>query len=81
MDRGSGWLSALLILAVIGAINWGLVGIFNWNLVDAIFGAGAREVPSAGSRVVYAVVGVAGFLLAVWLPRRAVTHQGGRWFP
>ena len=28
-----------LVLIIIGAINWGLVGIFNFNLVDAIFGA------------------------------------------
>ena len=28
-----------LVLVVIGAINWGLIGIFNFNFVDAIFGA------------------------------------------
>ena len=27
-----------LVLIIIGAINWGLVGIFNFNLVEAIFG-------------------------------------------
>ena len=27
-----------LVLVIIGAINWGLVGIFNFNLVDTIFG-------------------------------------------
>ena len=27
-----------LALIVIGAINWGLIGIFNFNLVGAIFG-------------------------------------------
>ena len=27
-----------LILVIIGAINWGLIGIFNFNLVDTIFG-------------------------------------------
>lgn len=43
------------VLVVIGAINWGLVGFFDWNLVDAIFG-----VASAASRVIYAIVGLAG---------------------
>ena len=43
------------ILVIIGAINWGLVGFFNWNLVDAIFGDG-----SVVSRIIYAVVGLAG---------------------
>lgn len=26
-----------LVFTIIGAINWGLVGLFNFNLVDAIF--------------------------------------------
>lgn len=26
-----------LILVIIGAINWGLIGLFNFNLVDTIF--------------------------------------------
>lgn len=43
------------ILVIIGAINWGLVGFFNWNLVDAIFGVG-----SVVSRIIYAIVGLAG---------------------
>lgn len=43
------------LLVIIGAINWGLIGFFNWNLVDAIFGVG-----SVVSRIIYAVVGLAG---------------------
>ena len=27
-----------LIFTVIGAINWGLIGLFNFNLVDSLFG-------------------------------------------
>lgn len=27
-----------LILTIIGAINWGLIGLFNFNLVDSLFG-------------------------------------------
>lgn len=44
-----------LILIIIGAINWGLVGIFNFNLVDAIFGT-----MSIISRIIYALVGISG---------------------
>ena len=44
-----------LILIIIGAINWGLIGIFNFNLVDAIFGA-----MSVLSRIIYTLVGISG---------------------
>lgn len=44
-----------LILVVVGALNWGCVGIFDFNFVDAIFKAG-----SALSRIIYSLVGVAG---------------------
>jgi uncharacterized membrane protein YuzA (DUF378 family) len=44
-----------LLLVVIGAINWGLIGFFQFNLVDSLFGT-----MSAFSRVVYALVGIAG---------------------
>lgn len=69
IGRGpSALLKTAIVVAIIGALNWGLVGFFNWNLVDAIFGGGAREMTSAASRVVYAIVGLAGlasmFLLA-----------------
>ncbi|MGA9521554.1 MAG: DUF378 domain-containing protein, partial [Myxococcaceae bacterium] len=36
----------LLVLASVGAINWGLIGFFNWNLVEAIFGGQSSNAPS-----------------------------------
>lgn len=27
-----------LVFTIIGAINWGLIGLFNFNLVDSLFG-------------------------------------------
>jgi uncharacterized membrane protein YuzA (DUF378 family) len=63
-----------MALAIIGAINWGLIGFFNWNLVDAIFGGGARESTSALSRVIYAIVGLAG--LAALPLLKAATSLG-----
>lgn len=47
------WLS--LALMIVGAVNWGLVGIANFDLVAFIFGQG-----SVPSRAVYALVGLAG---------------------
>ena len=44
-----------LVLIIIGAFNWGLVGIFNLYLVDAIFGA-----MSIISRIIYILVGISG---------------------
>lgn len=44
-----------LVLIIIGAINWGLVGIFNFNLVEAIFGG-----ISVITRIIYILVGISG---------------------
>lgn len=44
-----------LILVIIGAIVWGLIGIFNFNLVEALFGK-----MSIISRVIYTLVGISG---------------------
>ena len=46
-----------LLLTIIGAINWGLIGIFDFNLVDTIFGTGSML-----SRIIYSLVGVAGLV-------------------
>lgn len=58
----------VVVLAVVGAINWGLVGFFNFNLVDAIFGGGSREETSTASRVIYAIVGLSGLAALFFLP-------------
>lgn len=42
-------------LIVVGAINWGLVGIFDWNLVHWIF-----AFSDVVERIVYILVGIAG---------------------
>lgn len=53
-------IKAALVVAIIGALNWGLIGLFNFNLVDALFGGGPVEQTSAFSRVIYVIVGFAG---------------------
>ncbi|MGX6446087.1 DUF378 domain-containing protein [Neobacillus sp. K501] len=47
-----------LILTIIGAINWGLIGFFQFDLVAAIFGGQ----DSALARIIYGLVGIAGLL-------------------
>ena len=44
-----------LVLVIIGAVNWGLIGIFGFDLVAAIFGQ-----MSMLSRIVYTLVGISG---------------------
>lgn len=46
-----------LALTIIGALNWGLVGLFNFNLVEAIFGVDALL-----TKVIYSFVGLAGII-------------------
>lgn len=51
------------VLAIVGAIVWGLVGIFDYNVVAAIFGAGNSAVIS---RVIYTLVGISGLWLILY---------------
>lgn len=48
----------ILTIAIIGAINWGLVGFFKLDLVALLFGE-----MSLISRIIYAVVGLCGLYL------------------
>jgi len=47
--------SVAMILVIVGAINWGLVGLADFDLVATIFGS-----MSVLSRIVYVLVGLAG---------------------
>ena len=44
-----------LVLIIIGAINWGLIGLFKFDLGAAIFGQ-----MSVLSRIIYSLVGISG---------------------
>lgn len=55
-----------LILTIIGAINWGLVGIAKFDLVAWIFGGQTAVI----SRIIYALVGLAGLWCITLLFRR-----------
>lgn len=54
----SGIQRAALVLTIIGALNWGLIGLFQFDLVASLFGGQ----DSMLSRVVYTLVGIAGLI-------------------
>ena len=60
----------ILILLIIGGINWGLVGFFNYNLVAAVFGGSLLII----SRIIYAVVGLAALYAISFLFRDNRQH-------
>ena len=45
-----------LLLVIIGAVNWGLIGVFQFDLVSYIFGGQGALI----SRIIYTLVGAAG---------------------
>ena len=47
-----------LIIAIVGAVNWGLIALFRFDLVAFIFGN-----MSWVSRIVYGLVGICGLYL------------------
>lgn len=48
--------SIVLALVIIGAINWGCIGLFGLDLVGTLFGG----TTSAISRILFTIVGIAG---------------------
>ncbi|MEX1112631.1 MAG: DUF378 domain-containing protein [Candidatus Andersenbacteria bacterium] len=48
------------ILVLVGALNWGLVGLFDFNLVEVLLGSG-----TALTKIVYILVGLSAIYLAV----------------
>ena len=52
----------VLVLVIVGAINWGLVGLFNFDLVAGIFGSMTWL-----SKIIYDLVGLSGLYLIFML--------------
>ena len=50
-----------LSIMIFGCINWFLVGVFSWNFVTWIFGVGVV------TRILYAIVGLAGLWMLIQL--------------
>ena len=59
----------VLLVLILGALNWGMVGLFDTNVVSDVFGGGTL------TDVVYVVVGVCGLIA---IPRLVESlHLGG----
>ena len=56
--------NTLLTLAIIGCVNWGLIGFFRFDLVSFIFGD-----MSWISRIIYALVGLSGIYMLTFYGR------------
>ena len=46
-----------LVFTIIGAINWGLIGLFDIYLVEMLFGD-----MTVLARIIYVIVGIAGLI-------------------
>jgi uncharacterized membrane protein YuzA (DUF378 family) len=65
-----------LVLVIIGAVNWGLVGLAEFDLVATLTGSEFGET-NIVSRVIYVVVGLAG-LWSIQLLARGVSREADR---
>ena len=57
-------LKVTLVLNIIGAINWGLVGLFDFNLVEYLF-----EAKSLLTRIIYVIIMASGIMNIALLTR------------
>lgn len=61
-----------LILVIIGALNWGSIGIFGFDIVAWLFGGQGAII----SRIIYTLVGIAGiWCISLLFRKNAVLHD------
>lgn len=62
-----------LVIAIVGGINWGSIGIFGFDIVAALFGGSGSML----SRIVYTVVGLAALwcISLLWRPAQDEDRQ------
>lgn len=58
-----------LVFTIVGAINWGLVGLFDLNLVTLLFQEG-----SFLTKLIYIIIGVFG-ILNIWILFRHIDFE------
>ncbi len=63
-----------LSLVIIGALNWGCIGLFGFDVIAAIFGGQLATI----SRVIYALVGIAGLWCITLLFKEKVPRHASR---
>lgn len=62
-----------LVLAIIGGINWGCVGLFRFDVIAYLFGGSATTL----SRVIYTLVGLAAiWCISLLFREREVSDEG-----
>ena len=57
-DNMKGLQQIATVLVIVGALNWGLVGLFDFNVVSAIFGAATWL-----TNLIYILVGLSGIVM------------------
>ncbi len=62
----------VLLLMVIGSLNWGLIGFFGYDMLSDLLG-GMR---TSGARILFSIVGLAG-LFGVGMLFRCCCRSGG----
>lgn len=67
---GKGMDYTALVISIIGALNWGLIGLFRFDLVAWIFGN-----MSWLSRIVYVIVGISALYLLTFFGRVKSTEE------
>ncbi|WP_431028328.1 DUF378 domain-containing protein [Lysinibacillus sp. LZ02] len=60
-----------LVIAIVGAVNWGLIGLFQLDLVATIFGGPNSII----SRLIYTIVGVSGLICIPLLSKPLVEEE------
>lgn len=63
----------MFVLIIVGALNWGLIGLFEFDLVATLFGD-----MSTVSRIVYSLVGVAAVVKLVTYKKCCQSCCGGK---
>ncbi len=58
------------ILVLVGAINWGLVGMMDFDLVALLFGE-----MTVLSRIIYSIIGISAILLLLTTYRDIFYHE------
>ena len=48
---------ACLVITIIGALNWGFIGLLDINIIESVFGVG-----SVIARVIYSIEGLTGLI-------------------
>jgi len=58
LKQACGFCKVVGIIAIIGALNWGIIGITGNNVVEGVFGAGTGI-----TKIIYILVGLSGLAL------------------